>query len=85
MSETPEQFRKRIAKVSFSAERPHTGLRVFTAAEHDRHQDMAEAVYAQALRDVIAEFTSPEYMDTAAEERILEFAAERGIEVGGEQ
>lgn len=74
MSEAREDFRKRIGNIAWNANDPGAGLK-------EEFIGMAEAVYAQALRDVIALFGA--YSAGSISATLVEaFAVERGIDLG---
>ncbi len=80
MTETRRQYRERLAQVSFNAERPITGLRVYTSDEQERHAAIAEDVAAQVLRDMQAWLYG--LGGHASAYQVHLFARERGIDIG---
>lgn len=98
MSETREQFRERIKQlhddVYGGSDTKYTEAAISNEdiwrGQEVALADAAEAVYAQALRDVLSGEGDYFDKDQVSSRRLVYdylmwFAAERGIEVGGEQ
>lgn len=91
MSETRKQFRERIGRIA--CDRDGGIWDEETPYYHDMYTYMAEAVYAEALRDVLRLMQEREIVlgdfvatiNTLTDDDLATFAFERGINLHGEE